>query len=138
MAEEELQRRHDEFIKTCGGVLGGGGFVKKPKLTKKKEKRYEHTLALVIGGMTVQQAADERSRTVFTIFEHLEELRDLKALPLDKLMHLIAGKEDDVKRIQAQFRQRNTELLKPIHEHFQGEYDYDVIRLARLFMTPSA
>lgn len=136
MSEDIVKRRHDDFVLASGGVLGGGGFSKKPKATKKKEKRYEQTLMLIMAGMTIQQAADERSRTVFTIFEHLEELRSMKSLPLDKLGHLIAGKEDDVKRIQARFRQNKDELLKPVHEHFQGEYDYDVIRLARLFMPP--
>ena len=135
MTEENLKRLHDEFIVARGGSLTGGGFAAKPKKKKAvKEKRYEQTLALIMGGMTVAEAANERSRTVFTIFEHLEELRELKALPLDKLGHLIVGKEDDVKLIQAKFRALETDLLKPVHEFFQGEYDYDVIRLARLFM----
>lgn len=132
--EDILKQRHEAFILARGGSLNGGGFAAKPKVTKKKEKKYEATLALILAGKTVKEVADERSRTVFTIFEHLEELRDLKALPLDKLGHLIAGKEDDVKRIQAKFRALNADLLKPVHEHFQGEYDYDLIRLARLFM----
>ncbi len=133
--ETELKQLHDEFVLLRGGSLSGGGFVGKPKKSKQKEKRYEATLALIVGGMTINEAANERSRTVFTIFEHLEELRDLKALPLDKLAHLIAGKEDDVKRIQAKFRTLDSDLLKPVHEHFDGEYDYDLIRLARLFMA---
>lgn len=133
---EELKRLHEAFVLTRGGTLKGDGFVGKPKQVKRaKEKRYEVTLALIVAGMTIQQAATERSRTVFTIFEHLEELRELKALPLEKLGHLIAGKEDDVKRIQAKFRALETELLKPVHEAFDGEYDYDVIRTARLFMV---
>ena len=58
----------------------------------------------------------------------------MKALPLEKLGHLITGKEDDIRLIQAKFRVLDTTLLKPVHEFFQGEYDYDTIRLARLFM----
>lgn len=134
LPEDRLKRLHDEFVLARGGSLSGGGFAAKPKKTKKTEKRYEATLALVVGGMNIAQAANERSRTVFTIFEHLEDLRDMKALPLDKLGHLIADKEDDIKLIQAKFRVLDTELLKPVHEFFKGEYDYDVIRLARLFM----
>ena len=134
LPEDALKRLHDEFILVRGGSLSGGGFAAKPKKTKKKEKRYEQTLTLIVGGMTIPQAANERSRTVFTIFEHLEELREMQALPLDKLGHLIAGKEDDIKLIQAKFRALDTTLLKPVHEFFQGEHDYDTIRLARLFM----
>ncbi len=134
LSEEHIKRLHDEFIVARGGSLNVGGFAAKPKKAKKKDKRYEATLALIIGGMTIAQAANERSRTVFTIFEHLEELRDLKALPFDKLGHLIVDKQDDIKLIQAKFRVLDTELLKPVHEFFKGEYDYDVIRLARLFM----
>lgn len=132
---DELKAQHDAFVLTCGGSLERRGFERRPKSPKqKKEKRYEATLALIVGGMTIAEAAKERSRTVFTIFEHLEELRPLKKLPLDKLGHLIAGKEDDIKRIQAKFRTLDSELLKPVHEHFGGEYDYDLIRLARLLM----
>ncbi|MFZ2682084.1 MAG: AAA family ATPase [Patescibacteria group bacterium] len=134
LTEEHLKKAHEEFIVTRGGSLSGGGFVGRPKAVQKKAKRYEQTLALVVGGMTIAEAANERSRTEFTIFEHLEELRDLKVLPLDKLGHLIAGKEDDVKLIQAKFKQLDTQLLKPVHEHFKGEHSYDVIRLARLFI----
>lgn len=135
LSDAALKQRHDTFVTSCGGVVGGTGFAKKGKSKKKKEKRYEQTLELIVSGLTIQQVADQRSRTVFTIFEHLEELRGLKALPLEKLGHLIAGREDDIKRIQAQFRNRKTDLLKPVHEHFEGEYDYDIIRLARLFMA---
>jgi len=135
LTEENLKQLHDEFIVARGGSLKGGGFAAKPKKQKAvKEKRYEQTLTLIVGGMTVSQAANERSRTVFTIFEHLEELREMKALPLEKLGHLITGKEDDIRLIQAKFRVLDTTLLKPVHEFFQGEYDYDTIRLARLFM----
>lgn len=134
---EQLKQSHDNFIVKSGGVLQPLGFQARPKKSKRvKEKRYEHTLALIVGGMNIQQAADERSRTTFTIYEHLEELRPLRKLPLDKLGHLIAGKEDDVKRIQAKFQTLDTELLKPIYEAFNEEYDYDIIRLARLFMPP--
>ncbi len=133
-SEAELTGQHDQFVIACGGSRTSGGFTAKPKRATKKAKRFEQTLTLIIGGLSIAQVADERSLTIFTIFDHLEELRSLKALPLDKLGHLIAGQEADIKLIQARFRLLKTTLLKPVHEFFAGEHTYHTIRLARLFM----
>lgn len=133
-SEDEIKKMQDTFILACGGNLEGAGFQSKSKTKKLKEKRFHPTVALIVGGMDITQAAQERSRTVFTIFEHLEEARSCQALPYDKLGHLIAGKEDIIALIQAEFANRENDLLKPIYEHFSGAYDYDTIRLARLLI----
>lgn len=133
LGEDEVLNLHTAFVLACGGNLNGSGFQAKPK--KAKVKRYAETLELILGGMNIAQAANERSRTVFTIFEHLEEARTQGVLPLHKLKHLIAGKEADVARIQALLKTKDNDLLKPIFEHFNGNYDYDTIRLARLFLV---
>jgi ATP-dependent DNA helicase PIF1 len=131
--EDERANLHTAFVLACGGNLNGSGFQKKPKPAK--AKRYTETLELVLGGLDIHQVANERSRTVFTIFEHLEEARTHGVLPLPKLKHLIDGKEADIARIQAVLKTKDNDLLKPIFEHFDGEYDYDTIRLARLFLV---
>jgi hypothetical protein len=135
IAPDELTRRHEYFVLNQGGSTARGSSAPSGSRKRRgKEKRYEQTLSLIMSGKSIQQVAEERSRTVITIFEHLEELRNLGKLPLEDIGHLVAGMEEDMKLIQAVLKRQEHELLKPVFEKFQGEYSYDQIRLARLFL----
>ena len=133
LAADKLQQQHEEFITARGGKMNSG-FVSRPSKKKSKEKKYEQTLALILEGKTIAQVADERSRTIFTIFDHLEELCAAKLLDVKRVDHLIANNRADIERIQHTFKRLDTTMLKPVFEALQGQYNYHTIRLARLFL----
>ena len=76
-----------------------------------------------------------RGRTEEIIIKHLEDLKTLGGLSLDKISHLKSEVGDEaISEIKIAFQQLGAERLKPIYDYFEGRYQYKSIRLARLLM----
>ena len=127
----------DEFLKSVGGDVN---FVPKKKKEKEiviKKTTYEITRDLVLSGKTIEAIAFERELGQGTILEHIDKLLVEKMITLDDVQYLkpkkAKDKKDFQKIIQA-FKELETDKLKPVFEHFDGKYDYDVIKLAKIFV----
>ncbi|MFA6018391.1 MAG: AAA family ATPase [Patescibacteria group bacterium] len=89
LAEDRAERAL-EFIRACGGKKEArvietidalsAYFPTKPA-KKAKEPKWAPTVALIIEGKSIMQAAKERARTVGTIVDHLAEAQLLEKLP---------------------------------------------------------
>lgn len=135
----ELEKLHNQFIKACGGqieeIQANPNGVKQWPGTK--SKRWEDTLELIKQRKTIAEVAKLRSRSEGTIYQHLEELQKLGKLSSEDLKHLRLGNEKIIDEICSVFQVLGTERLKPIFDHFSGQYSYQDIRLARL-MGPNS
>jgi ATP-dependent exoDNAse (exonuclease V) alpha subunit len=144
--EKTEQKRIDDciedFLKTIGGdVL----FVPKKKTLKEKSKKekhtskttYELTKDCILGKKTVVEISKERCISEGTIVEHIEKLLQEKMLNLSDIEYLKPKKVKEKKefeKIVHAFTKLETTKLKPVFEHFDEKYEYDVIRLARVFV----
>ncbi|MCR4312098.1 MAG: helix-turn-helix domain-containing protein, partial [Candidatus Uhrbacteria bacterium] len=133
MSTEDIGEAQDNFIRSSGGKVGGGVVYQKPVVKKKesKEQRCEATLKLVASGKSLQEVAKDRKRTVGTIIEHLEKLREQKRLPLGDIVHLRNG--IDFTEMHIAFTVVGDAQLKPAFEHLKGKFSYEALRLARIF-----
>lgn len=138
----ELPQLHERFIKACGGQVKEAELAEEVVEIKRgyrdKSKRWEHTLELVQSGKSVAEVAVLRSRSVDTIYKHLEELRKLGKVQRERILHLAAGKEHMIDEINQAQNLLGAEKLSPVFEHFKGKYSYENIRLARLLYVSNS
>jgi ATP-dependent DNA helicase PIF1 len=129
--EKTLQSVINDFILECGGNLVAQRVVRKePKV---KVPTREITKEMVLRGLSLSAIAQERGLTEGTIINHLEELKEQKLINPETDLAEIAGKQSDsMTKIHAAFDDMGVSPLKPIFEHFDGNYEYDTLRLARL------
>ncbi len=130
----------DEFLKSVGGTEK---FVKKtsdPKAKKEKKNAhkttYQVTKELLEQKLPLSKIAQNRKLAEGTILEHVEKLLDQKMITLEDIEYLkpkAGSKKKILARIADAFDELETRNLKPIFDHFEQKYDYDMIKLARLF-----
>jgi len=130
---DDLKAMHDEFIKKCGGTLNeeeikrnreGGG-------EKKKVSTYEKTRELVKEGLSLEEIARKRGMTTGTIIGHFEKLQNMI---VDIDFSYLKPDKDDLKKIKEAFKKTKDGKLSPVHRKLGGEYSYEDLRLARLFL----
>jgi len=128
----------DEFLKSVGGDILFVPKVKKIKEPKHSSKTtYEITKECVLEKKSVAVISTERGISEGTIIEHIEKLLEEKMLTLSDIEYLKPKKAKDKKefeKIVLAFTTLETTKLKPVFEHFKEKIDYDVIRLARVFI----
>ncbi len=124
---ERLKSLHQNFI-----IASGGSITAEKKKKETKKGGIEETLRLAKEGKQIAEIAKASKLTRGTIIKHLEDLRMQKKLKASDLAHLALGQEDLIAEIHRAFRKLGKQALKPIFEHFKGEYPYDLIRLARI------
>lgn len=127
--------------KIHAAILKLGGVIEKLDLSEKTKKTskiatHEETYALIEMGLSLEEIATERSLKISTIYSHLEKLiEEGKKINLENIRPL---DEDRLGRILDGFRALSTEALSPVREYlaetYGEEYDYDEVRLARLFL----
>lgn len=133
---DEIQLLHKNFITSVGGTM--------EKQSRKKETSYKYkgdthklTADAIKEGKSITQIAHERGLAPATVFTHVEKLVDDKKLTAKDIKHLkderVCG-IDDMEEIQAVFKKLGTEKLTPVYKHFKEKYEYNDLRLARLFM----
>jgi ATP-dependent DNA helicase PIF1 len=137
MDEEEIEDMHERFVKAGGGVMVKGDIaVTEEKKIKRvqKESTYAETKRLLEARKPVSEIAREREMAESTIWSHIEKLAEEKMITLSELEHLKpASWEETYALLREAFALCGTEKLKPVYEYAQEKYDYNTVRLARLF-----
>lgn len=141
MSEEDVQEHHKSF------VLGAGGTWRddEPKVGEKpvferikKESTYAITKDLLLKRLDAGEIAKERNMALSTIWSHIEKLVSDGEISREHLHPLIPSRlswEDVYGEMSEAFKQEGTEKLKPVYEALGERYDYDTIRLGRIFYT---
>lgn len=89
----------------------------------------ETTIDLFKSGLDIQAITIERSFKATTIYGHLAAGIEVGQLELQQIIDL---KENEINDIEDQFlSQESMDALKPIFDHFDGTYDYDILRCVR-------
>ena len=138
MEEDEIEQMHKNFVKSCGGQYFSG----EVKMTEKKgyervqkESTQSLTKTALLEGKTVPEIAKERKIGETTVWGHLEKLvedADVLDTHLAPLMTSYAEWNDEYEVLQEIMDEVGTEMLKPIFEAANEQYDYNQIRLARM------
>ncbi len=141
MDEEEILKMQKNFIAVCGGTWNEGavGSKKKDHFERiKKESTYEATKELIMKRLSAKEIAKERDMALSTIWSHIEKLAEDGAIErkhLDALIPSTVSWNDVYGEMSGAFEREGTEKLKPVFEACGERYDYDLIRLGRIFYT---
>jgi len=112
---------------------------RKPKAKQKakpiKGKRIpaeEQILNLAAQQLSLEQIAEQRQIKIGTVLDHLERLKGKKKLPsIDHLRVTIP--EQEFNEILAEFKRSEDGKLTPIYQKFAGKYEFETLRIVRLF-----
>jgi ATP-dependent DNA helicase RecQ len=148
MDDESVIEHHKAFVMGVGGIWKEGEVTVNPKAgieRMQKESTYHATKELLMKRLDAGMIARERNMALSTIWSHIEKLAEDGEISHEHLRPLIpsslpAGKaglswEDVYGEMSEAFRKEGTEKLKPVFEALGERYDYDVIRLGRIFYT---
>ena len=138
LADLSLKERKE---KTDAAIIRLGGVIEKIDLSPKSKKSpklatHEETYTFLEQGMDIESIANIRNIKPSTIIAHIEKLiEEGKALNLENIRPL---DEDRLATVLAIFRKLDTTSLSLVKGYLEEEYDeiydYDEIRLARLFL----
>ena len=144
MEPGEIETMHERFVKAGGGALPTEAVLKHSRGVKdrvKKESTYHETKQLLTTLGTIDAIAKVRDFTPSTIISHIETLCEQAELTKTDLERLLTSEpkwNDQAKTaLFAAIKKHGIEKLKPLHEETAGEYDYMLIRLARLLYQQS-
>ncbi len=139
MEDKEVIEMHERFVVANGGKLpkeGEVGLVRKNAQSKvHAESTYILTKDLLLEERGIKDIAEVRSITETTVWTHIEKLADDGHLIAENIMHLEPTSIDwDQARkiLDAAIKKHGIEKLKPIYEEADEEYDYTLVRLARM------
>ena len=134
MSASELQDMRHNFIHACGGTIEKG----KAKALKKKIPTHEVTHELLLQKLTPHQIAKTRGVTVGTVIEHLEKLlrKGLIDIEADCAHFKPAGARfEKIREAFDHIRSYSDTLqLAPARAMLGDTYDFEELRLARLFL----
>lgn len=134
ISEKELETMHENFLKSCGGKIGGG----KKTTTKMTTSTYQATKEVLSQKLSLKEIAEKREVTIGTIISHLEKLIAEKKIDRENdIGHMKPEKNrfnKIVKALEEVYKKENKALLSPAKEILGDDYDYEEIRLARLFL----
>ena len=130
ISDEERKEKQKEFI----------GEVEPTEEEKiKKLSTYEVTKILIGNNLSIKEMAKERDMTEGTIINHLEKMLEwgpetegIEAKDLDYIKKEIDKKR--LSKILKAFKKSKETKLTPVKEILGDGFDYDEIRLARLFI----
>lgn len=142
---DEIKKSHDDFIIRTGGTLKAVKLTDKKfkeKLKQGRQPTHEITYELIKGGKTVDEVARDRDMTFETVLSHLEKAQKL-GLPIS-FAHIRPG-DEDVEIIREAFQmmmdkpktESGEQKIAPVKGYLDRagfDYDYGMIRLARLFL----
>lgn len=136
MSEEELEKLHGNFVKAGGGKLPKPEEVKAVEAGErvKKESTHEVTKRMLLEKMSIGEIAKGRKMVPSTIWGHVESLINEEQLLTTEIAHLTPSNwEQTWPHMQKAIKEVGDEKLKPIFEYLKEEYDYDQIRLGRIY-----
>lgn len=152
--DKDASRQHDNFVKLCGGTISVTEIAKQQKRLSKSsgttsknidsKDTLKKTLELYNNGMAIDEIALERELTQATIINHIEKL-DKQA---DSNIDLTRIKPDagQIKAVRKAFRKVKKQALpehfnedgsirlRALVEALNGEYGYNEVRLALIFV----
>ncbi|MCA9362849.1 AAA family ATPase [Candidatus Kaiserbacteria bacterium] len=138
MEDKEVLEMHERFVVAHGGKVPSDdevGVVKSGTERVQAESTYVVTKSLVLEGRGIRDIAETRGLTDTTIWTHIERLVDDKELNAEQIKHLEPTDIDwNLARqtLDSAMDKHGTEKLKPIYEEAKEEYDYILVRLARM------
>lgn len=137
----DLMWSNEKKEKRQNAILRLWGVLEKIEHSEKVKKwpkiaTHEETYILIQMGLSLEEIAVERSVKISTIYTHLEKLiEEGKKIDLENIRPL---DEERLGKILDAFRTLSTEALSPVREYlaetYEEEFDYDEVRLARLFL----
>jgi len=132
---KDMSEMHKVFVEQSGGTIDKKEIEKNKKEQvediAEKIPTHEKTRALIDSGMNLKEVAKERGMTIGTIISHLEKL---KALDPNIDLKKFKPKQPDLKKLKEAFKATKDTKLAPVHKKLKGEYSYEELRLARLFL----
>lgn len=132
----ELLKMWENFVKAGGGKIPDASEVRvgKPHERIAKESTTEITKRLILESRSVRDIAKERKLGEATVWSHVEEMLADGRLEWADISHLLPPTWPVVwSDIKAAINEVGYEKLKPIFEHLDERYDYDLIRLGRAY-----
>lgn len=102
-----------------------------PRLYRREGSTYAETKKMLNAGMTVEKIAGARGLSQGTIMDHIEKLR--AAGEEIKIEHLRLP-EERFQKIKSAFEKSGGTFLGPVREILGGDYSYDELKVARLFL----
>ncbi len=139
MGEEEVIEMQKRFVRTQGGTWPTGAAPQRvTSAAIKSESTFELTKTMLLKNMSVGEIARERKMALSTIWSHVEKLVEEKQIGYQEVRKLVPADvpwSDIYPRMSHAFGEHGTERLKPVYEALGEEYDYDLIRLGRIFFT---
>lgn len=136
--KEKIIEKQNNFLMSCGGVLEKALRQSSGQAQNKKEKisTYDKTLALIGEGKNIEEIANVRNITQGTVVGHLENLALKEKINYEELEQLVDERLlSRLPEISKVFRELDTDNLQPVFERFDGQYSYNELRLARLFLS---
>jgi hypothetical protein len=121
----QLLTQFRESLPTEGRAKNKSGKKKSVKATPVKEKKEDsktQSIRLFLEGKTAEEIANERGYTLGTIMSHLGHGVKLGQIQVEALVD-----QEIVWEIQGLTEKPSS--LKGYYDHFEGKYDYDVLRL---------
>jgi hypothetical protein len=145
MDEKEIADMHERFVVAHGGKIPSPEDIGQTKVSSyqrvQKESTFAQTKNLLQDKKTIAAIAKERGMVESTIWSHVEKLVADKDLVIEDVAHLEprSGWEEARRELYVVMRKHGTERLKVLFEETKEEYDYSIIRLARIqFQLESA
>ena len=138
MEDKEVLEMHERFVVSHGGKLPSDdevGMVKVGSQRVQAESTYAVTKDLILEGRGIKDISDLRGLTETTVWTHIERLVEDKELTAEQIKHFEPTDIDwNLARqtLNAAMDKYGTEKLKPIYEAANEEYDYTLVRLARM------
>jgi len=138
MEDQEVLEMHERFVVANGGKLPKDdevGIVRSAGERIQALSTYAVTKDLLSAGFSVKDIAKKRELAETTVWSHLERLVDDGELTSEQLKPLEPNNIDwpTARQIlNVAIDKHGTERLKPIYEEAKEEYDYLLIRLARM------
>ncbi|MEX1027973.1 MAG: helix-turn-helix domain-containing protein [Candidatus Paceibacterota bacterium] len=140
---EKLQKMHGNFLTAIGGTLGEisdeelHGEKKVRRARSAAGETYEKTLGYLKEGWKISAVAKERGLSPSTVFSHVEKLVQNGRIDPSEVRYLWEETErthDELEDIQNAFSELDTTKLTPVMRHFDNEYSFDELKLARILM----
>lgn len=145
---DSLRSNCMDFIDFCGGTndpeIIDSNRSRQPKYAKKakKESTYELTKHQILKGKSLGEIAFDRDMSLGTIISHLEKLKSDKTIDLslykpdEKVIKAVSKVISKIKdQHKEEYYDKNGNVrIGYIYGALNGKYDYDDIRLSRLFI----
>ena len=127
---------HERFVIAHGGTVPSDDEVTKAKKNLQyvaKTDTYIQTKELLLQGKSIANIATARDMSEQTVWSHVEKLATDGAVTLADITHLEPPKWQKAKvALFAAIDEHGDEKLKPIYEACNEQYDYNLVRLARM------